>query len=82
MMVLTFIFYLLTYSQYMYAFRPNISALPHEEADMDYGELKWAVFYADSVYFANVHGDYDRSMQYADSTFKYMIKSEICNFLI
>ena len=72
MMVLTFIFYLLTYSQYMYAFRPNISALPHEEADMDYGELKWAVFYADSVYFANVHGDYDRSMQYADSTFKYI----------
>ena len=56
----------------MYAFRPNISALPHEEADMDYGELKWAVFYADSVYFANVHGDYDRSMQYADSTFKYI----------
>ena len=39
---------------------------------MDYGELKWAVFYADSVYFANVHGDYDRSMQYADSTFKYI----------
>lgn len=72
MMVLTFIFYLLTYGQYMYAFRPNISALPHEEADMDYGELKWAVFYADSVYFANVHGDYDRSMQYADSTFKYI----------
>ena len=71
-MVLTFIFYLLTYGQYMYAFRPNISALPHEEADMDYGELKWAVFYADSVYFANVHGDYDRSMQYADSTFKYI----------
>ena len=71
-MVLTFIFYLLTYSQYMYAFRPNISALPHEEADMDYGELKWAVFYADSVYFANVNGDYDRSMQYADSTFKYI----------
>ena len=30
------------------------------------------MFYADSVYFANVHGDYDRSMQYADSTFKYI----------
>ena len=39
---------------------------------MNYGELKWAVFYADSVYFANVHGDYERSMQYADSTFKYI----------
>ena len=39
---------------------------------MNYGELKWAVLYADSVYFANVHGDYERSMQYADSTFKYI----------
>ena len=30
------------------------------------------MFSADSVYFANVHGDYERSMQYADSTFKYI----------
>lgn len=73
MMVLAFIFYLLTCGQYMYAVRPDIGNVPpHEEADMNYGELKWAVFYADSVYFANVHGDYDRSMQYADSTFKYI----------
>ena len=72
-MVLAFIFYLLTCGQYMYAVRPDIGNVPpHEEADMNYGELKWAVFYADSVYFANVHGDYDRSMQYADSTFKYI----------
>lgn len=73
MMVLTFIFYLLTCGQYTYAIRPNIGNAPtHEETDMNYGELKWAVFYADSVYFANVHGDYERSMQYADSTFKYI----------
>lgn len=72
-MVLTFIFYLLTCGQYTYAIRPNIGNAPtHEETDMNYGELKWAVFYADSVYFANVHGDYERSMQYADSTFKYI----------
>ena len=73
MMVLTCIFYLLTCGQYTYAIRPNIGNAPtHEETDMNYGELKWAVFYADSVYFANVHGDYERSMQYADSTFKYI----------
>ncbi len=73
MMALAFIFCLLACARRVYAVRPDAGNAPYpEEADMDYGELKRAVLYADSVYFSNVHGDYDRSMRYADSTFKYI----------
>ncbi len=56
----------------IHAIRTNVKNVARSETGVDYGELTQALFYADSVYFSNVDGNYYQSMRYADSCFKYI----------
>lgn len=53
-----------------------LSILPigriHADGFADTGLLTKAALYADSVYFANIDGDYERSMALGDSTLRYI----------
>lgn len=49
----------------------SVTAMSAEQESRD-SFLRTAVGYADSVYFANIDGQYEEAMQFADSTFKYI----------